>query len=171
MTSEISGTAETASAPERRSEDGASQQARAALRALAERYAVALDLGDREGYLAVFTEDAVVAVHGPDGSPTQERRGAAEIVKEFDDLAGFDRVFHLVGGHVADIAEDNGTATAVVSAEAHHYSPSVDGDATDLYCPVRYHDTCVRTGRGWRISRREVFPLWYEARTVTAPRR
>ena len=163
-------TSEASPSHDRPSEDVRTHWDMAALRGLSERYAAALDLGDREAYLAVFTEDAVVVIHGPDGAITQERRGAAELVKEFDDLSGFDRVFHLVAGHVARIGEDGVTATAVVCAEAHHYSPAADGGATDLYCPVRYRDTCVRTGVGWRMARREVFPLWYEMRTVTAPR-
>ncbi|MFE8013858.1 nuclear transport factor 2 family protein [Streptomyces antibioticus] len=160
-------TSEAAPPTDRRPEDLAHRD-RTELRALAERYAAALDLGDRRDYLALFTEDAVVVVHTPDGSVAQERRGAAELLKEFDDLAGFERMLHLVGGHVAHLDGD-GTATALVSAEAHHYRPGdADGEATDLYCPVRYHDTCVRTGQGWRIARREVFPLWYETRPVTA---
>ncbi|MFC8433591.1 nuclear transport factor 2 family protein [Streptomyces sp. NPDC057253] len=154
-------------------EHGPTDHARAdgaELRALAERYAAALDRGDREDYLSVFTRDGVVVIHGPDGSVVQERRGPAELLKEFDDLGGFDRVHHLVGGHVAEVTDSGGSATAMVAAEAHHHSRGTDGNATDLYCPVRYRDTCVRTPEGWRIARREVFPLWYDLRTVTAPR-
>jgi PAS domain-containing protein len=139
-----------------------------ALRALAERYAVALDSGNREDFLAVFTADGTVVAHDPNGTVIFQRTGATELVKEFDDLSVFTRLFHLVGNHVADVAEDRSSATATVFCEAHHYTGG-DGKATDLYCPVRYQDTCVRTPDGWRVARREVHPLWYELRDVAAP--
>ncbi|MGW9131930.1 nuclear transport factor 2 family protein [Streptomyces sp. NPDC055681] len=141
-----------------------------ALRGLAERYAVALDSGNREEFLAVFTTDGTVVAHSPDGTVRFQRTGAEELVEEFDDLSAFARLFHLVGNHVAVVADDGASATATVFCEAHHYSPVDGGGGTELFCPVRYQDTYERTLDGWRIARREVHPLWYELRTVAAPR-
>ncbi|MFF2720418.1 nuclear transport factor 2 family protein [Streptomyces sp. NPDC058011] len=139
-----------------------------ALRKLSERYALALDSRDREAFTGVFTADGVLVAYGRDGKETLRRTGPAELVGEIDDLAAFDGLFHPVTAHVAVVAAGGGTAAGTALCGAHHYTEA-DGTATDLYCPVRYEDTYVRTSEGWRIARREVHVLWMDLRTVTAP--
>lgn len=135
-----------------------------ALRRLADEYALCLDSGARERFQALFTPDARIVLHRTDGSVIGERAGPQGLTTLFDDLAVFDRTFHLVANHVADIDGDRATATTYCIA--HHLTRGGEDGDNDLRCMIRYADVCERTADGWRIAVREVFFQWWERSPV-----
>ncbi|WP_455357291.1 nuclear transport factor 2 family protein [Streptomyces sp. SYSU K217416] len=137
-----------------------------ALRRLVDTYAFALDGRDASGFTEIFVPEGRLVAHQPDGALMWERSGAQELVKMFDDLSVFDRTFHLVANHVAEV--DGDTATGTTYCLAHHYTAGSVGSSTDLVVPVRYEDTYARTADGWRIVTRTVRAQWYESRAFLA---
>jgi hypothetical protein len=132
------------------------------LRALVDRYAVAADTRDRDGFVGAFTGDGVLAV-GAD----VELRGA-QIAAPLDYLdAHYERTMHFVGNHDVTLAGD--AAHGVVYCLAHHLSRR-DGELVDTAMAARYEDDYVRTETGWRIARRAVTIDWEEDRVALSVR-
>jgi uncharacterized protein (TIGR02246 family) len=122
---------------------------RAHIRGLVDEYAAAADGRDGERFAAAFTPDGVLVA-----SPTSRYEGAAELATVPGKLARYDRTHHLVVDHLAVIAADGRTATAITAAEAHHLH-HVDGVEHDRVLRIRYHDRFLRTDEaGWRIAER-----------------
>jgi hypothetical protein len=134
------------------------------LRVLADEYARAVDLRDRERFVAVFTEDGYFGVHDPDSpEPHAAYRGAEELGTVMGLLDQYGETMHLMANHYVDLAGD--TATGVVYCLARHLVER-DGATRDLEMVVRYHDEYVRTARGWRIANRKIMRHWNELRPV-----
>ena len=121
--------------------------AREAIRDLLARYPMAFDDRDWDAWEALWTDDLVFVV---DGVPIE---GLAA-VKEF--MVGClpqDYISkHLCGPSVIEVAPDGLSASAktdVVWIAANYNNQIV----------ARYVDTLVKTESGWRISRREEYPV------------
>jgi uncharacterized protein (TIGR02246 family) len=135
---------------------------RVELRALVDRYAVAADSRDREGFAGVFTADGVLAV-GPGGGLV----GPDAIPAPLDYLdAHYTHTMHLVGNH--DVVLDGDTATGTVYCLAHHLSVR-GGEMIDSCMGLRYFDRYVRTDDGWRIAHRSTSVDWQEDRPASPP--
>jgi uncharacterized protein (TIGR02246 family) len=131
---------------------------RVELRALVDRYAVAADTRDRDGFVGAFTGDGVLAV-----AAGVELRGR-QIATPLDYLdAHYERTMHFVGNH--DVTVHGDTAHGIVYCIAHHLSRR-DGELVDTAMAARYEDTYVRTEAGWRIARRAVTIDWEEDRAA-----
>ena len=121
--------------------------AREAIRDLLARYPMAFDDRDWEAWEALWTDDLVFVV---DGVPIE---GLAA-VKEFM-MACLPQDYiskHLCGPSVIELAPDGLSASAktdVVWIAANYNNQIV----------ARYVDTLVKTESGWRISRREEYPV------------
>lgn len=135
---------------------------RVELRDLVDRYALAADTRDRDGFVGAFTADGVLSV----GST--ELRGAKRLA---DPLAYLDlhyvRTMHFTGNHIVDL--DGDSAEGIVYGLAHHLTK--DGtELRDTAMAVRYTDTYSRTDAGWRIAHRKVDVDWEEDRAAVPVR-
>jgi uncharacterized protein (TIGR02246 family) len=136
-------------------EDGISEVRDAlAIRALCERYAQAVDLGDGAALASVFTADGHLSsdYYGRHYSGREELARIPEGAKSIAPTT-----MHFVGNHIAEISGD--TATGVTYCMAHHLRT----DHTDLVMAIRYVDAYVRGIDGaWLIADRHVGILWTE---------
>jgi uncharacterized protein (TIGR02246 family) len=108
----------------------------AAIRELIASYALALDVGDIEGCLQLFTDDAEFLVYG------RSFAGRDGISKMFRDAP---RGLHLTGASYINVRDDAATVRSQVLFVR----------AGDLYLrPAFYDDELVRDGGRWRFQRR-----------------
>ena len=121
--------------------------AREAIRDLFARYPMAFDDRDWDAWEALWTEDLVFVV---DGAPIE---GLGAVKKFMMECLPQDYISkHLCGPSVIEVAPDGRSASAktdVVWIAANYENQIV----------ARYVDTLVRTEAGWRISRREEYPV------------
>lgn len=133
---------------------------RLTLDALVTDYAVAVDDGDWEGYLALFAADGVVdyrSAGGTEGSARETARWLAETLTLFpmrQHLIVNRRIrFDLLDGDVGD--------TAAVRAD--YFNPmrtNTPRSAPDFECGGRYEMNAVREAAGWRLRRVAVHEKW-----------
>jgi SnoaL-like domain len=132
------------------------------LRALVDRYAVAVDARDAEAFASLFLPDGVLSVHEDEGAPPAVRYvGADELRSVMELLRFYTRTFHLMANHLSDVRGDE--ATGETYCLAHHLVEDGRG-LTDLVMFIRYRDAFARTRGGWRFARREVLREWTEER-------
>ena len=74
------------------------------------------------------------------------------------------RTMHFVGNHVVDFVGDG--AQGETYCIAHHIYSDNEGER-DTSMFIRYNDVYVRTGDGWKMSRRQLDIAWQEDRPVT----
>lgn len=131
---------------------------RLALRYLVEAYAFGCDARDPDVLANVFVDGATLTVHWSTREPSTMTfpEGADHIARS---LERYDRTMHVIGNHRAEVHGDD--ATGVTYCFAHHLTGT-----DDHVMAIRYHDTYVRTDRGWRISERHLHEDWTEAHTV-----
>jgi uncharacterized protein (TIGR02246 family) len=125
-----------------------------AIRALCERYAQAVDAGDIDAFVAVFTSDGHL-VSNYTGNHYHGREQLADVVIRTKAIASTS--MHVIGNHVADI--DGDTATGVTYCIANH----LRDDRSNLVMMVRYVDKYSRSSDGaWLIADRSVEVQWTE---------
>jgi hypothetical protein len=127
------------------------------------RYALGMDRGDRAMFASAWSADAVwtCAALGLDLT------GHAAIMDCFDRRYASGPALpepggnlRLAGNHLVEVTGDRATGTAEMAAFR------FTDDAMHLYTAGYYDDDFVRTGDGWRLSRRDmvVTPLAGTAR-------
>ncbi len=138
---------------------------RAALRALADQYAIAVDRRDRAAYVGAFHPDGVLEIYRPRQLDVLARRvsGHDELGRVTEAIARYERTFHLVGQSTYDI--DGDRATGEVYCIAHH----LDGD-TDFVMFIRYEDEYTRRDGRWAIEVRRLRNEWNEVHAVEGER-
>jgi hypothetical protein len=127
------------------------------LRALVDAYALAVDERDATALTALFADDGILAVVGPDGVEAHRYVGRGEISAVPARLERYDSTLHLVSTHLATCKGDAGTGVAY--CEAHHRTGGADAVRF-----IRYDDEYVRSGDGWHFACRSVRTLWIEER-------
>ncbi len=133
---------------------------RSAIRDLVHAYAAAVDRKDWARVRECFTPDATCDY-------TWFAGDVETVVGHIErGLAPFVGTMHLVGNHLAEVTGDD--ATAETYTLCHHRHRTADGFA-DRVVGLRYVDTLVRTGDGWRIRRREVAVDWQRIDPVATP--
>lgn len=125
---------------------------RLALRHLVDSYAVGCDRRDLAMLTACFADGGTLTVHRLD-RPATTMTAPAGLERIPIGLARYDQTFHFVGNHLVDVRGDS--ATGDVYCMAHHLT-----GAEDVVLHIRYEDTYVRTGGGWRIATRHLRHLW-----------
>ena len=118
-------------------------------------YSRSIDTGAYDNLDNVFTPD-VVSDYGNAGSGV-----GLEPIKEMTAVAldPLNVAQHLNGNHWAEI--DGDTATAGCYFRVHMYRADTPGG--DHYqMGGTYDDELIRTGDGWRVSRRKISVLWSE---------
>ena len=117
------------------------------MRALAERYAMAVDRGDGALFAAQFTEDGVLE------APRGRFVGRAAIATVPPMMAKrYDRTHHAVVGLVPVF--DGDMATAQTYTLARHYYRDGSGAELCYEMTVRYDDRFTRVDGRWLLSRR-----------------
>jgi hypothetical protein len=125
---------------------------RLALRHLVDSYAMGCDRRDLEMLTACFADGGTNTVHWLDRDATT-MTAPADLERIPTGLARYDQTFHFVGNHRVDVQGDS--ATGDVYCIAHHITGK-----DDFVMHIRYEDTYVRTGAGWRIATRDLRLLW-----------
>jgi hypothetical protein len=139
---------------------------RLALRALVDSYASAVDRLDAGLFASLWTDDAVLSVHFPDGRPPVELRGddIRGVPQRLDDL--WQRTFHLLANHLVRLDGDRAAGEAYCVAQ---HVTDTGRVAYDHEMTIRYDDVYRRQDGVWRFERREVHMLWTHDRTITGP--
>lgn len=114
---------------------------RAELRELADRYCLAIDDGDWDALLEMFTDRARMA----------GVTGRREVVGQLRAIrSGYGRTIHSAISQVLDFADDD-HASGVVAGRG-----ELDITGQTVLCAMRYLDTYERVGGGWRFARRAI---------------
>jgi hypothetical protein len=131
-----------------------------ALRALVDRYAIAIDRRDRETLESLFVPDGGIDVHvaGRD-EPVARLRGADGLRALVEGVSVYADTLHLVANVAATV--DGDTATAVTYCVAHHLVTDAD-EPYDERLLVVYDDRFVHTADGWRFDVRVIHRRWTE---------
>jgi hypothetical protein len=122
--------------------------AREAIRALALRYALAVDGKDLDGLAALFVPDVDNGRYGP---------GRAGVKAFYDQsLRNFHCSMHLVANHLIDFDDDT-RARGVVYCQARHHVLEPEHWFDEA---LAYFDTYERAGNAWLFRRRRL-RSWY----------
>jgi hypothetical protein len=156
---------------------------RDALWSLSVGYARTVDRQDAEGFLALFTPDAVLTMHNPpEAEPGTVYRGHEDLARIPARMARFTATYHFLGQADFDLAGDGAPDRATdqdsgqhrpagqVHCVAHHRSEGPEG-ATDYVMFIRYRDRYRQDGGTWRIAERRVLVDWTETRPANPPGR
>jgi ketosteroid isomerase-like protein len=132
-----------------------------ALNQLAYRYAAAVDDGDAEAFVAVFTPDARLRSYHPDAEePFADLTGHAQLAsipKTMREM--FRRTAHVMTNHLVEVTGD--TATGALLCTARHLR--IDPTDTEVWLVlIRYVDRYERRSGAWRIADRRIHFLWSE---------
>ena len=129
-----------------------------AIRALCERYALAVDAGDEAAFTSVFAPDGhLVSDYAGSETHFNGRDELAQIVLGAKGIAP--TTMHFIGNHLAEI--DGDAATGVTYCIANH----LRADRSNLVMMVRYLDRYARGSDGeWLIDDRSVMIDWTETR-------
>lgn len=129
--------------------------ARTALRNLAERYAAAMDAADPAALARVFAPDGALVIRVPGrAKPLSEFRG--EQLGLFARLLGetYESTLHHVTTQIVDVEARTGTTWCL----AHHVTGGPDRTLESV--GVRYEETFTRVDGEWRFALRDVTALW-----------
>jgi ketosteroid isomerase-like protein len=139
------------------------QADRLAIRELVDAYAHCADRRDAEGQKALFTEDThfVVYMEGPGSEPTQELDGREALTPVFEDLNRYQATMHFNGQSTVELEGDRATGESYCIA---HHLYTEDGTRKLMVAWLRYLDSFVRVGDGWRFAERELYLDWAETR-------
>lgn len=114
---------------------------------LVARYNMAVDDGEADALVALFTDDATVTFAPSQGDPRQLR--SREEIRSLGERAPGQQV-HFCSDAVIEV--DGDRATHVCSLLV--LKPTGEGSAAAVTNRGRYHDELVRTADGWRIASR-----------------
>ncbi len=129
----------------------------AALGALSDAYALAVDARDGDGLAALFLPEGELVVGTVDGTGVAAVcAGRDELRRVPDRLKRYERTAHAVG--LRSYRVDGDRASGVVRCVAHHLLAAGAGalGGVDVVWTVRYLDDYRRTPDGWRIARRRL---------------
>lgn len=113
-------------------------------------YATAIDQRRFDDLDRIFTPDAYIdyrAMGGIDGAYPQVKAWLAKV------LPNFPAYYHLVGNFDITLAGDTATGRTMCFNPM-QFGGSGPAGGQVLFCALWYDDEFVRTGDGWRLSRR-----------------
>ncbi len=125
--------------------------ARDAIRELVAEYCRQVVRGDTEGVLALFTDDASLVTHFPEGSGQEniETRGAEALRKAYSDVGPMGPK-PCIHNHIIEL--DGAQAQGFCSVEIRLVQDGVAYTGSG-----HYEDDYRRVGGDWRFLRREIF--------------
>jgi uncharacterized protein (TIGR02246 family) len=133
----------------------------AAIRRLAALYAQAVDRGQPELLLSLFTADAVIEGPGFRMQGHDQIRAIPGMLR-----LSYSLTLHLVMNQVFEIAGE--VAEGETCGLANHLSGS-GAAASNLVWALRYQDRLRRENGKWRFERRRIVIDWTETRPVQIP--
>lgn len=124
---------------------------REAIRELTAQYCHGVRQADTEAVVALFTDDASLATHFPDGSgqPDVAPKGREGLRKAYADLGRLS-LQPFVHNHVLELDGDRGRGVCSVEVR-------LAQDGVAYTSAGHYHDEYRRVGGRWRFQRRELF--------------
>jgi uncharacterized protein (TIGR02246 family) len=137
------------------------------LRDLVERYAFAVDAGDIDGVVNLFTDNGVMLSHLMPGTEEEpfERRGRDQLRRALElGLAQYEQTTHLIGGHVIEL--DGDEADGTTACLAHHVYSTDGGEERLFVMAIRYHDRYVKEHGLWRFAERRLRLEWSDDRAL-----
>lgn len=135
-------------------------------RTLATRYALAVDTGDVDGFVALFLPDAAILIQNAgDTEPSHEIRGHDRL-REIPKLVQRQTAtLHILGQSTYDEVSDD-EVRSTVYCSAHHLNRE---KGTNHIMRIIYSDRCLRDVDGeWRFAERRLNKLWTETNPVDA---
>jgi len=137
------------------------------IRALADRYASAVDDGDLERMASLFAPGGSLRVFAPGGAePLKELPvpdGVAVLLRSLAEC--YVRWVHIVPNHWAQLDAGGTTGSGETYTMAFHLLER-DGALIEEMQFVRYRDAFIRLDDGWRFARRDAFRQWTNIRPV-----
>lgn len=132
--------------------------ARMQLRQLVEQYASGADNRSPELFGGAFTEDGVLF------TGRGEVKGSAAIAALAPKLGRYKATMHVIGNHYVNFTDSNNATGETYCMASHVY----DASGTDrvYLMAIRYSDTYVRVGDGWKMSGRRLNLQWDEDRPL-----
>ena len=130
------------------------------IRRLATTYARSVDTGDVAGFLAIFTDDAVLEGKG---FLYNTREALAEVPRKIE--RKYLKAWHTLLNAIIDVDGDHASGTTY--SLAYHLTPTTEGRASCYIMAITYSDQYRRTAGGWRIARRSLEVQWTEERDVS----
>lgn len=118
-----------------------------AMRATAERYAMAVDRGDAEMFAAQFTPDGILEAPRGRFAGREQLATVPPMMRRL-----YERTHHAVVGLVPVI--EGNRATAHTYTHARHYYRDKAGHELCYEMTVRYEDTFEEVDGAWRIAHR-----------------
>ncbi len=144
------------------------------LRSLAERYAQSVDRRDVATFVALFHDDAVIAIHDPSESDEpRELRGIERLAKIPEVIQRYPKTFHLLGQSTYDDRRRRSHRRGVLHRPPPHPGRrSPDGTGTNYVMYIRYEDTYRPDADGaWKFAQRRLRVDWTETRAANPPTR
>jgi hypothetical protein len=140
---------------------------RLAIRELIDAYSHCADRRDAAGQVALFTQDAYVAVYEgePDNhKPIQELHGRDQLIVGFGELRKYDVTMHFNGQ--STITLDGDRATGETYCLAHHLWME-GGRRILMVMGIRYYDVILRQSDRWLFAERKLITDWVDRRPST----
>jgi len=137
------------------------------VRALADRQAIidvtiaycwALDTKQWDALDEVFAPDATAMLASP--APLAGVGAIKERVRRA--LEPLDASQHIVANHQIAIDGDDATCRCYLQAQHVRHAAAEAGAGANFIIAGRYEDQLQRTPAGWRITHRELVPMWRE---------
>lgn len=130
-----------------------------AIRQLAAKYALALDMRDMDAMVSLFPEDVSVGKHA----------GGRQALRAYMDRtlrSPFTGTSHHVGGHIIEF-DDPDHAHGICYSKNEHETPVENGPDEWVIMQMMYADDYVRDGGRWYFARR--LPLYWYATDLNKP--
>lgn len=125
-----------------------------AIRQLAAKYSLALDMRDSDAWVGLFPEDVKVS---------DSESGRAALKKWFDDTMRlqFNGTSHHIGGHIIEFIDPDNAQGVLYSKNEHETGPEW------IIMQMMYFDRYQRIGGRWYFRRR--LPLYWYATDLNKP--
>lgn len=130
-----------------------------AIRQLAAKYSLALDMRDMDAMVNLFPEDVRVG---------KDKVGRAYFKQWMDETlrVQFTGTSHHIGNHIIEF-EDPDHAVGVVYSKNEHETPTADGGCEWVIMQMLYWDNYIRVDGRWHFRRR--FPCYWYATDLNKP--
>jgi hypothetical protein len=138
-----------------------------AIRRLTEAYALGMDAADPEAFFDLFVPDGALIVRSACREEPLGVFSGPEGVGRIASLLGelYRATMHHITSHIAEVDGDRADGTTMCLA--YHLASGEEGEVLETL-GVRYEETLVQTGDGWRFQARDATRVWSQITPVSA---